>query len=482
MRTAAPHGSVKAMTTQTTLGVWVLDLTFPGYMDRWYKLAAEFEKAHPQYRVEIRGVNFFNGAKEIAAAVAEGHGPAIADYYFYMSQPARDTRAPDGEPQYTSVERAIGGRTEILGEPVVLDDIIPGMRQCYTQDGDLTSMPSVGTVFLQYTNNDLLARAGLTEPPRTWDELEAACEAVAGIENGPAHAATWPNHGMLFLQALASQGGLVADSRNGGTGRTSTVDLASKEMVNWVSWWQRMHRDDHYLHTGGIPDWMPSFGAFGEQNVAIRLSSSNDVNYTVRAAAEAGFDVSVSPYPYNAQIPYAGNTIAGSSLWLANRLDEVTQDGALAFLQFVHNPRNAAERHKAHSFLPLTHSAFDLLESEGWFAENPHHRVPSEQLNTLPDRPAGDGTPYVAGIHIGDFAGIQDVLTRAVADVLQNDADPVDRLASATDDAQRLLEAYNAEATSATGPASDNSLRFEYFRDAKPYKGADMENVVELKR
>jgi sn-glycerol 3-phosphate transport system substrate-binding protein len=466
------------MSTQTTLDVWVSDLTFPGYMDRWHKLAAEFEKAHPEYRVEIKGINFFTGARDIAAAVAQGNGPTIADYYVYMSQAARDTRAPDGAPQYTSIEQAIGGRTEILGEPVVLGDIIPAMRQCYAQGGDLFSMPSVGTVFLQYSNTVLLTRAGVDAPPRTWEEVTAAAEAVRAVDGGPDHGVSWPNHGMFYLQALASLGGFVADQDNGYTGRASTIDLASKEMLTWVTWWQSMHRDGNYLHTGGIPHWMESFGAFTEQQVALRISSSNDVNFTLRAAEKAGFEVAVTPFPYNAETPYVGNTIAGSSLWLANRLDETTQDGALAFLQYVHNPRNAADRHKASSFLPLTNAAFALLEEEGWFEENPHHRVASDQLSTFPDGQT-EGTPACGTARFGDFAGVQDILTRAVADVLERDADPVGRLTEASAEAQGLLNAYNAEATSATGPRSDTSLRFEYFRDTKPYKGTDMEDVVE---
>lgn len=465
----------------TTLSVWVLDLTFPGYMDRWHTIVARFEEKHPDYRVELNGVDFFNGAREITEAVAAGRGPAIAEYYYYMSQLARDTRAPDGRPQYTSVERAVGDRTEILGEPTVLDDIIPGMRQCYTCEGDLTSMPSVGTTFLQYANMDVLRRAGVTEAPRTWDELEAACKAVAGLDDGP-HGLTMPNHGMLFLQALASQGGLVADNGNGRTGRASAINLASKEMVAWVSWWQRMQQAGHTHYTGGIPDWMPTFGAFGEQQAAIRISSSNDVNYTVRAAEEAGFELAVTRYPYNPQVPYSGNTIAGSSLWLADRLDEPTREGALAFLQFLHSPRNAADRHKDNSFLPLTHSAVELLESEGWFAEHPYHRVPTDQLSQFPDRPAGDGTPKVEGIQFGDFAGVQDILTFAVSEILLGGADPVRRLTQATEEAQQLLDAYNAEAASAAGAHGDDSVRFEYFRDAKPYQGADMENVVKLRK
>lgn len=468
------------MTTRTTLDVWVLDLTFPGYMDRYQALAREFEERHPEYEVALKGIGFFTGPKEISDAVAQGNGPAVAEYYYYMSQTARDTQAPDGQPQFTSVERAVGDRTEILGEPVVLGDITQGFRDSYTCQGDLTSMPSVGTTFVQYVNTDLLERAGVSEAPRTWDELQAACQALAAADGGPEHQITFPNHSFLYLQVLAQQGGHLTDQRNGRDGRARKVDLASPEMLGWVRLWKQLHADGHYLHTGGIPDWMESFAAFGEQKVAIRLSSTNDVTYTTRAAEQAGFGLQVVRFPFNPAVPYSGNTIAGSSLWLADRLDDATREGALAFLQFLHNPRNAADRHKDNSCMPLTHSAYALLESEGWFEENPHHRFATEQISTFPEG-TGHGTPEVEGVHLGDFAGIQDVLTRAVNDVLLRDGDPVERLTWATEASQRLLDAYNAEAA-ATGPRRDSSLRFEYFRDGKEYEGSDMEdNVVKLR-
>ncbi|WP_020670884.1 extracellular solute-binding protein [Amycolatopsis nigrescens] len=469
------------MKSKTELDVWVSDLTFPGYMDWWAKQADAFERIHPEYRVNIKGLTFFTAAQEISDAVANGGGPAIAEYYFYLSQAARDVRTPDGSPRYTSIEKAIDGRTEILGEPVVIDDIVPALRDYYTYQGDLTSMPSIGTTSVLYANTDLLEAAGVGELPRTWAEVELACAAIAGLGNGPSHGITWANHGMFFQQALASQGGLLTDNRNGRDGRAGTIDLASPEMLAWARWWQRLHQDGHYLHTGKIPDWQGTFQAFAEQRVALRISSTNDVNYMVQAAKGAGFGIELGGYPYNGEVPFAGNAVAGSSFWLADRLDEVVRDGALAFLQYIHNPRNAAERHKVNSFMPLTRAAFDLLENEGWFDEHPYHRMADDQLGGYPDRQGTPVAPPSEGALFGDFARVQDIMTRAMGDVLARGADPAVRLKEATADAQRLLDAYNAGCFAAA-PGGADSLRVEFFTDAEAYSGADLENVVRLKR
>lgn len=466
--------------SKTVIDVWVADLTFPGYMDRWYKLGAEFNERHPDHQVNVIGQDFRTFPQDIARAAAERRAPAIAEYYFYLIQQARDTLTPDGEPLFTSVERAIAGRTEILGEPVVIDDIVPSLRDYYTYDGDLTSMPSVGTTSLLYANAELLERAGITELPQTWDEVVAACETIAAMPDPPAHPITWANHGTFFQQAVASQGGLLVDNNNGRSGQASKVDLATKEMLTWVKWWKQLHTDGHYLFTGKTPDWEGTFRAFAEQEVAIRISSSNDVNYMAAAANGGGFRLLAGIFPYNSHVPYVGNAVAGTSLCLRGGLSDEEQDTALAFLQFAHNPRNAADRHKHNSFVPLTNASYALLEEEGWFDEHPYHRAASDHLDRYPAGTGKQGVPPSEGALFGDFAGNQDIMTNAMADVL-NGADPDERFAEATVEAQELLDAYYAEcAETGVGPVSETTLRVEYFRNAEAYSGMDLENVAEL--
>ncbi|OKJ48534.1 phosphate ABC transporter [Streptomyces sp. CB02009] len=464
------------MTAKTVIDVWVADLTFPGYMDRLHRLGAEFEKAHPEYEINIEGRDFRLLSQQIAEAADAGRPPAVAEYYFAVTQAARDSRTREGKPLFTSVQKAIAGRTEILGEPVVLDDLIPSVREYYSVDGDLASMPAVVTAMLIYGNKTALDRAGVTSLPTTWAEIEAACEAVAALEGGPSHGVTWANHGLFFQQALAVQGGELADNANGREGRATRLDLSSEAMLTWAEWWRELHRKGHYLYTGKIPDWEGNIKAFADQDVAIRVTSSNDLNYMAMAAENAGFEMSVGRFPQRDGVPYGGNIIAGTSLWLADGLDEVTQDGALAFMQFLNNPRNAADRHIASSFVPVTRSSYRLLEDEGWFEANPYHRLASAQLSSY-DEGQGDGVPPCRGALFGDFAGAQDVMTRAMDDVLSRGDLPAERFADATAEAQALLDAYEKDRVD-NGVRRPESLRVEYFRDAEAYTGAQLEEAV----
>ncbi|MEU9835012.1 extracellular solute-binding protein [Streptosporangium sp. NPDC048047] len=481
------------MKRRIPIEVWVPDLTFPGWMDRWYKQGEDFERAHPEYEVRVHGKDFWRFPRQVAEAAAEGRTPAISEYYFYMTQAARDSLAQDGSPLFTSVQKAIGGRTEILGEPVVIDDIIPPIRDYYTYQGDLDSMPTVATTSLLYANKGLLRRAGVTKLPETWEEVEEVCRAVAATKDGPSHAITWSNHGTFIQQAVASQGGLLVDNHNGRAGRATTSTMGSPEMIAWATWWKKLHRDGHYLYTGKIPDWAGTLRAFAEQDVAIRISSSNDVNYMHRAAEDNDFEMEVGIFPYDDRVPYVGNAIAGTSLWLANGLDEATREGALAFLQYLHNPEYAAERHRANSFLPLTYSAAALLEEEGWFDRHPRHRVAYDHVMRFPAgavrrRPELAGkVPASEGAIFGDFAGNQDVMTRAMGDILARDADPQERFAFADVEAQRLLDIYNEYAQTSGFRDPENSpthsLSVEAFSEAaagRDYSAADMEAVVRL--
>jgi sn-glycerol 3-phosphate transport system substrate-binding protein len=420
------------------IDVWLNDFPWPGLKDAVKQCTEEFGKAHPGYEINLRFVNYWTMPARVAKAVEEGHPPAIAEYYYTSTQLARDAKAKDGTPLYTSVEEAIGGREEILGVPVVLDDIVAAARDYYSYDGTLFSLPRNTSTLLLFANTSLLDAAGISELPTTWDELETACAAVAGLPDPPAHCSTWPVHGWVFQQALAQQSGLLADHDNGRSGRAEKVDLASEEMIAYVTWWQRLHEKGYYTYTGREGDWLGAYKAFASGQVALTLASSHEVNTIVRAGRDAGFEVGVGWVPYNDRVPNAGAIIGGDSTFLAAGLDKATEDGALAFLQYLVNPANAAGLHKAGDWMPITESSVDVLDDDGWFAEKPYLRVATNQLR------AAANTPASLGALLGDFPGIQHVMDRAMIDVLVSGADPVARFTQATTEAQTLLDDYTA--------------------------------------
>jgi sn-glycerol 3-phosphate transport system substrate-binding protein len=400
--------------------------------------ASAFNEAHPEYLVEVTSYDFHTIPAIVTRAAEQGAPPDVAELYCSITRPALDILGRDGSPLFTPVERAIAGRAEILGEPVVLGDMVPAARDYFRYDGELASMPRIASTAVLYANMSILAKAGIAEPPRTWREVTAACRAVANLSGGPAHGITWPNCYWWFLQSVAQQGGLIADRDNGRCGRAEEVSLASSEMMAFVAWWQRLHRDGYYLYTGKTWDFDGSFAAFENQQVALAVSSSVDAVHMKNRGKRQGFPVKVSRMPYNDEVALAGNMMGGSSLWLAAGLSTAKQDGALAFMQHLLRPPNAAAMAKLHHRIPITRGAAEVLDREGWFHRNPNLRVASDQLGEA------DGSPAALGPLLGGCAGIAGEITGAMHDVLVGDAEPVSRFTRASERAQQILDAYNA--------------------------------------
>lgn len=430
-----------------TIDVWLSDHPVPHFLDPVQELAEQFNKAHPEYLVRIRGIDYREISGTVRRAVADGDLPDIAEYHCTSSQLARDTRDADGAPLFTSIQRVIGGRTEILGEPVTLDDITPALRGYYSQQGDLASVPIMASTTVLFGNRPLLSKAGVEEMPRTWAELETACAAVTSLTGGPAHGVTWPVHGSLFLLAAAAQGAALFDNDNGHAGRATRVDLAGPEVLAFVTWWQRMHQEGHYLEPGG--DWSAATEAFAGKEVAFLVHSSVAGPEVAALAEQSGFELDFGPLPHNGELPYAGDAVGGQSLWLRDGLPQDKRDGALAFILFLTNPRSAAHRQRTTGSVPVTTPAIELLRDEHWFEEYPEYKVAAEQVV------ASDCSPAALGPIAGDLAGIQDVLTAAMHDVLHDGAQPAARFAQATTEAQTLLDRYNAPALAARPTTPD---------------------------
>lgn len=419
-----------------TLGVWI---GFTDYRLDWLQeRAAEFNENHDDYTVEVRGFDDYEPLIQATQAAAEeGNPPSVVQYFEAATQQAHDMVNPDGDPMFVSVSEAIDGRDEVLGEPVVIDDVVDAAHDYYTIDGEYLSMPWNTSTTLLYSNESILDEAGVDEPPQTWEEFEEACEAVADMSEGPDNCVTWPNHGWFLEQSVAQMGGLIADNDNGRSDRAEEVYIDSEEMMTYVNWWAQMAEDGHYLYTGTQRDWDGTVNAFNGENTAFLVTSSGDATALSESAAEAEFDLGVDRMPHNGDVDNHGNVIGGATMYLTEGMSEEKQDNALAFTQYINNPENAADWHKETGYIPITESAVDLLDEEGWFDDNPHQRVATDQLDE------SDGSAAAVGVLLGDLVAIRDEMTEAMEAVLTEGADPEEAFATASENAQRLLDDYN---------------------------------------
>ncbi|MDJ0768300.1 MAG: extracellular solute-binding protein [Ilumatobacter sp.] len=431
-----PAADEPAAGDDIVIPVWI---AFEDYRLDWTNdVAAAFNEQVDGYTVEITGFASYNDAFEAAIqAINTGEPPGVVHFFEAATQEARDAISNDGEPVFADLEEIIAGRTEVAGVPVVLDDVVASAATYYQLDGSYTSMPWNTSSAIMFLNRTLLDAAGVEGTPTTWQELEAACAAFMASDAATDSCVTWPNHSWFVEQDMALQGALLANNDNGRSDRADEVFIDSDAMVDYVTWWKGMADQGYYTYTGTQRDWGGTYDLFAAQNVPFLLYSSSDTTALTDEGVNGGFDVEAAFLPRNAEATGGGALIGGATNWVINGLDETTQDGAIAWVNFVSNPENAASWHQTTGYIPITEGAISALEAEGWYEANPNQRIASEQLAASPD------TPATTGALIGNFVAIRDVITEAIESVLVNGDDPAERLASAQEDAQMLLDEYN---------------------------------------
>jgi sn-glycerol 3-phosphate transport system substrate-binding protein len=204
-------------------------------------------------------------------------------------------------------------------------------------------------------------------------------------------------------------------------------------MMNYLNWWKSLDDKGYYTYTGLQRDWDGTSNAYLAGEVAMLVYSSSDTTFFDE---NADFTNVASFMPRNQDVDYVGNLIGGATIWMLDGMDQTTEDGALAFLNFFSNPENAAAWHQLTGYIPITQDAVDLLESQGWYEESPNSKVASDQLA------AAANTPASLGALLGNFVGIRDIITIAIEDILVNDVDVATRMAQANEEANKSLSEY----------------------------------------
>jgi ABC-type glycerol-3-phosphate transport system substrate-binding protein len=141
----------------------------PGGPEYWNQLVAAFEAANPDIKVELETVPFDRYASVQGPYITTRSGPDVMENNAGLE-------LFDRRVAYVELPEEV----KAAG-----DQLITYAGGCLNYD---TTQPCYGLPFgyqgnVMYYNKDVLAEAGLDpeNPPKTWDEMDAACEAVIAI-------------------------------------------------------------------------------------------------------------------------------------------------------------------------------------------------------------------------------------------------------------------------------------------------------------
>ncbi|MFI1015340.1 ABC transporter substrate-binding protein [Streptomyces sp. NPDC020965] len=162
----------------------------------WKSIESDFEEAEDGVDVTIEQLPWENRDQKLATAFAGSKGPDVV------------LLGPDQIPQYHA-NGALAPVDRALKESK--DAFRPAALEAMSQDGKVYAGPIYHTVTSTLYNKKLLAKAGISKPPTTWDEIRAAAPKLksAGLTTLDYSASNEASLNMSFYPLLWQAGGKV---------------------------------------------------------------------------------------------------------------------------------------------------------------------------------------------------------------------------------------------------------------------------------
>lgn len=160
----AATGAAAKPAKQTTLIYW--GLWEP--TEVMEQVIAEFESAHPEYKIDYRKQSHKDYRERLQTAIASGNGPDL--FRFHASW------VPMLQDELTSVP------TNVISPSDFQKNYYPVAKEQLTLDNKIVGVPLMYDGLSLYYNKEMLQAANV-EPPKTWAELKALADSLTVPSN-----------------------------------------------------------------------------------------------------------------------------------------------------------------------------------------------------------------------------------------------------------------------------------------------------------
>ena len=275
----------------------------------------------------------------------------------------------------------------------------PVLSYYVSSKGELQSMPFNSSTPIMYYNKDLFKKAGLTGPPRTWDEMgEYTKKLVAsGVEYGMTTAwQTW----VMIENYSAIQNIPLATKANGFDGLDTELTINNPMVINHMERLKTWLDDKRFTYEER--EYKGPEAAFMSGKCAILLDSISAIGALKK---NIKFDWDAAPLPVEASMKAPQNSIiGGASLWVLKGHPKEEYQGVADFLAFMANEDMQILWHKETGYFPITLTAYNKLKADGYYQQEPLQEVGILQMTRR------DPTENSRGIRLGSFPQIRDVM------------------------------------------------------------------------
>lgn len=319
------------------------------------------------------------------------------------------------------------------GQGFNIEDYIEGVRYFYADsDGKMIGMPFNASTPLLYYNKEAFAKAGVANPPATWEEFEA----IAPKLKDAGYTALAQSHSPWILsENFHSRHNLQLATGNNGYDSTDVEILYNNDSMKMH--WGKMKEwldDGHYGFYGRA--WGDNQDAFVQKKVAMWMGSSGSFG-GLKKSTDFEFGTTFLPYWKSVIDEPKGTFIGGAALFAMSGKSDAENKGTADFFSYMTNPENQVFWHKATGYVPITTAAYDMAKQEGYYNKSPDAEVGILQLS----QPGGEWTK---GYRLGYYVQIREVMYSKFDDIFSGKSSVDEAFAEMTAESNKLLARFAA--------------------------------------
>ncbi|WP_235978365.1 ABC transporter substrate-binding protein [Streptomyces lycii] len=303
----------------------------------WDRLVEDFESEHEGIEVDVTVLDWADVDKEVAEMADRGEAPDIAQIGAYADYAA---------------EGKLYSADQLLSIPAQAD-FLPGLAQAGEVHRTQYGLPFAASTRLLFYNKTLFEKAGVTGPPRSWEELRQAARALedAGVKTPYA----------LPLGPEEAQAETMMWMLGGGGGYTDNINsyvIDSPENVRTFEWLRDEFVGEGLTGTdpGGL-NRQEAFDAFARGEVGML----NGHPTLMRQAEQGGVKYGMAPLPGREG---ESEVAMGVADWLMAFKENGHRKQVGTFLDFVYGEENVRDFSERYDLLPVTNSASEAMRAD----------------------------------------------------------------------------------------------------------------------
>ena len=269
-------------------------------------------------------------------------------------------------------------------------------------EGNMLSMPFNSSTPVLYYNKAAFEKAGLdpNTPPASWPDLEAAAKRLQAAGYACGFTTGWQS--WVQLENFSAWHDVpFATKANGFAGMDTELAFNSAVHVKHIGTLAEWQKSKIFDYGGRRSDSAPKFY---NQECAMYMNSS--AAYAAVRNNSKDFEFGVGKLPYWPDLPGApqNSIIGGATLWVLGGHEDEEYKGVAAFFNYLSSAEVQAGWHQSTGYLPITLSAAELTEQQGFYRDNPGTDTAIEQMTGKAP------TANSKGLRLGNFVQIRDII------------------------------------------------------------------------